>query len=285
MLSTEHSETQTDDKTYETCEGDSVDVERVSKTKLQMPCGVVQVKRSKTGKLESFADTITVFLMCGSEDALITKETAKDEELVIVLTNETGKILSILADFLHSGNYLINKPPGCWDRLTEVFKKSHPESRLSLHARTWSPYLSSVTDPMKGQHLIMINYATERFSYINHGEENPDLAEVVRQFESLQTDGDLESHLATRSQNCKYSLCDNLYYCMIMSSIRNLELQTEPRKRNFQMRIKYVDAAVLKEKKKKDKKRCKNPETDVSVNGPMTSTLGETPFHEEMSPI
>lgn len=285
MLSMELNETQTEDKTYKTCGGDSVDVVRVSKTKLQMSCGVVQVKRTKTGKLEFFADTIPVFLMCGSEDALIAKETAKDEELVIVLTNETGKILSILADFLHPGNYLINKPPVSWDRLTEVFKKSHPESRLSLRATTWSPYLSSVTDPMKGQHLIMINYATEGLSHIKLGGENPDLAEVVRRFELSQIDGDMENCLGTRSQNCKNSLCDNLYYCMIMSSIKSLELQAEPRKRNFQMRIKYVDAAALKEKKKRDKKKCKNPETDVSLNGPMTSVPGETPFLEEISPI
>lgn len=72
---------------------------------------------------------------------------------------------------------------------------------------------------------------------------------------------------------------------MIMSSIKSLELQAEPKKRNFQMRIKYVDAAALKEKKKRDKKKCKNPETDVSLNGPMTSVPGETPFLEEISPI
>lgn len=49
MLSMELNETQTEDKTNNTCGGDSVDVVRVSKTKLQMSCGVVQVKRTKTG--------------------------------------------------------------------------------------------------------------------------------------------------------------------------------------------------------------------------------------------
>lgn len=79
----------------------------------------------------------------------------------------------------------------------------------------------------------MINYVIEGFFYINFGEENLDLVEVVRWFELLYIDGDMENCFGIWSQNCKNFLCDNLYYCMIMFSIRSLELQVEFRKKNF----------------------------------------------------
>lgn len=53
--------------------------------------------------------------MCGLEDVLIVKEIVKDEDLVIVLINEIGKILSIFVDFFYLGNYLINKFFVSWD--------------------------------------------------------------------------------------------------------------------------------------------------------------------------
>lgn len=48
------------------------------------------------------------------------------------------------------------------------------------------------------------------------------------------------------------------------------------------MRIKYVDVVVLKEKKKRDKKKCKNLEMDVFFNGLMMFVFGEIFFFEEI---
>lgn len=48
------------------------------------------------------------------------------------------------------------------------------------------------------------------------------------------------------------------------------------------MRIKYVDVVVLKEQKKKDKKKCENLEMDVFFNGLMMFVFGEIFFFEEI---
>lgn len=88
--------------------------------------------------------------MCGLEDVLIVKEIVKDEELVIVLINEIGKILSIFVDFFYLGNYLINKFFVSWDCLIEVLKKFYFESCLFLCVMIWFLYFLFVIDLMKG---------------------------------------------------------------------------------------------------------------------------------------
>lgn len=227
------------------------------KTKLQRFCNVVQVKKSRKGKLEFFTGCIPIFLMCGTEEFLMLNETEEDN-VVFFLIKENGQIISILADFLLPGNYLINRlfSDYKFDSCPDDFMNLYPESRLSLQVKLLSPYLSSTTDPFEGHHFIMIGHIKqEPVHYIV--EENSDLKAVVEEFEQENWESCFESSV----ENNK---CDHLFYCMIMSVLRKMNTQINVRKRKFKMRIQFVDE--LKRKKKKSGDNLKTSDV-VEVTG------------------
>ncbi|XP_061197915.1 uncharacterized protein LOC133206027 [Saccostrea echinata] len=239
---------------------DTISVRRFE-TKLQRFCNVVQVKKTRAGKLHFFTGCIPIFLMCGTEQMLFLNETVEDT-VVFFLMKENGQIISILTDFLLPGNYLINRffSDNKFDSCPDEFLNLYPESRLSLQVKILSPYLSSTTDPIKGHHFIMIGHITqEPVHYIV--DENSNLKAVVEEFEKENLESCFEVSVEKDANKC-----DHLFYCMTMSVLRKVKAQSGVRKRTFQMRIQFIDELMLKRKKKKSGNNLKTKDV-VEVTG------------------
>lgn len=220
---------------------------RNSKMNMQKFCSVMQIKKTRAGNLKFFTGCVPIFLMCGSEEVLVSKN--ENNAYAFILISEIGNIMAILTDFLLSGHYLINRffPSGPLTSCTREFAKAFPESRSTLQVVTLSPYLSSTTDPMNGHHFVMVGHMRDNPVHRNH-EENTDLKKVIDEFEmSNKCEDEGSCFDASLARN----RCDHLYYCMIMSVIRKIKPQLQTRKTKFQMRIQFVDELKMKQKKKK----------------------------------
>jgi hypothetical protein len=234
------------------------------KINMQKFCDVLQVKKTRSGRLKYFRSCVPIFLMCGSEEVLSSK--SENNACALILTSETGKITAILTDFLLSGSYLISRlfSSEPLSSCTIEFAKEFPESYLTLQAVTLSPYLSSPTDPMDGHHFIMVGHMRDD-PIDDIYEENTDhnmLETVVDEFEMSNKCED-QGFLFVRRR------CDHLYYCMIMTVIRkvNVHCMLQTRKKKFQMRIKFVDDFKMKQKKKKKSDELQKEEDAIECEG------------------